>query len=388
MQFRDLARQYERLKPALDEAMASVFRSGRYIMGPEVSLLEEELARYAHVRHCVTCANGTDALTLALKVWEIGVGDAVFVPDFTFFSSAEVVALEGATPIFVDVDPRTFNVDPVRLDEAIRQVLAEGRLIPKVIVSVDLFGLPANYPAIRELANRYGLLVLEDGAQGFGGEIEGRKACSFGDIGTTSFFPAKPLGCYGDGGALFTDREEWADRLRSLRVHGKGTNKYDNVRIGLNSRLDTLQAAILRVKLRAFAEEELDAVDRMAARYMRGLHGHVLTPFVPSGYRSSWAQYTIQLPNRSLRDRLIGELEREGIPSMVYYPRPMHGQTAFRVEETCHPADCPVASALTERVLSLPMHPYLREEEVDRVIQAVVSSASVRLARELSAMRP
>ena len=252
MQFRDLKKQYEVLKKDIDQAMLEVAASGAFIMGKQVKELEQQLAQYVGVKHCVSCANGTEALTLALKAWGIKAGDAVFVPDFTFFASAEVVSLEGATPVFVDVDVDTFNIDPAALEKAIEKTIKEGKLQPKVIITVDLFGLPANYPAIRKIADKYHLLILEDGAQGFGGEINGKKACSFGDISTTSFFPAKPLGCYGDGGAIFTDNDEWASLMDSLRVHGKGSFKYDNVRIGMNSRLDTLQAAILKVKFDAF----------------------------------------------------------------------------------------------------------------------------------------
>ncbi|MBQ2108265.1 MAG: DegT/DnrJ/EryC1/StrS family aminotransferase, partial [Bacteroidales bacterium] len=254
MEFRDLKQQYRVLQPQMDKAILDAVASGAYIMGKPVKELEAQLAEYVGVKHCLSCANGTDALTLALKAWGIGPGDAVFVPDFTFFSSAEVVPLEGATPVFVDVREETFNIDAADLQIAVEQVLAEGHLRPRVVVAVDLFGLPANYSAIRKVADKYGLLILEDGAQGFGGSIDGKRACSFGDIATTSFFPAKPVGCYGDGGAVFTDNDEWAGLIESYRVHGKGTFKYDNVRIGMNSRLDTVQAAVLQVKLKAFAE--------------------------------------------------------------------------------------------------------------------------------------
>ena len=252
MQFRDLKKQYQELKQDMDAALTDTAASAAFSMGKPVKELEAEVAAYVGVKHCVSCANGTDALTLALKTWGIGKGDAVFVPDFTFFSSAEVVSLEGATPVFVDVDKDTFNLDAADLEEKIGETVAKGELTPKVIITVDLFGLPADYPRIRKIADTYRLLILEDGAQGFGGEISGKKACGFGDISTTSFFPAKPLGCYGDGGAVFTDNDEWAALLDSYRVHGKGQFKYDNVRIGMNSRLDTLQAAVLKIKLKAF----------------------------------------------------------------------------------------------------------------------------------------
>ncbi len=373
MQFRDLKQQYQVLKKDIDRALLDVVASSAYIMGPQVKELERQLAAYVGVKHCISCANGTDALTLALKVWGIGPGDAVFVPDFTFFSSAEVVSFEGATPVFVDVDKDTFNIDTCDLEENIRQVLAEGKLTPKVIIAVDLFGLPANYPEIRRIAEQYGLLVLEDGAQGFGGAINGRRNCSFGDISTTSFFPAKPLGCYGDGGAVFTDNDEWAALADSLRVHGKGSFKYDNVRIGMNSRLDTMQAAILQVKLKAFADYELDAVNEAARKYDERLTGKVKTPVVPDGFLSSWAQYTIQLGSKEERDRMQAALKGAGIPSMVYYPTPMHSQTAYR--ELVYPeSSCPVARQLCDTVLSLPMHPYLNTEDIDTVCNAIQSN--------------
>lgn len=372
MEFRDLHRQYEALKPAIDQAVLSTVAEGRYIMGPAVRELEKQLSAYVGVAHCLTCANGTDALTLALKAWGIGPGDAVFVPDFTFFSSAEVVSLEGATPVFVDVDPSTYNIDPDRLEQAIEAVMAEGRLAPKVIVAVDLFGLPANYPALRAIADRYHLWILEDGAQGFGGAIQGQRACSFGDISTTSFFPAKPLGCYGDGGAVFTDNDQWAALIASYRVHGKGTDKYDNVRVGMNSRLDTLQAAVLQVKLRAFQEQEWMRVNAVAAGYTAQLQAYVRTPFVPEGYSSSWAQYTIQLPDRAVRDALQRRLKEADIPSMIYYPKPMHAQSVFSGPQGAVAMDCPCASVLPGRVLSLPMHPYLTEEEVMRVCEIII----------------
>ena len=391
MEFRDLKKQYQVLREEMDRAVLDAMASGAYIMGPQVRELEQQLAEYMGVKHCLTCANGTDALTLALKAWGIGPGDAVFVPDFTFFSSAEVVPLEGASPVFVDVCEETFNIDAADLERAVKEVLAEGRLRPRVVVAVDLFGLPADYQAVRAVADRYGLLVLEDGAQGFGGTIGGKRACSFGDIATTSFFPAKPLGCYGDGGAVFTDNDEWAALINSYRVHGKGTFKYDNVRIGLNSRLDTVQAAVLQVKLKAFAEYELDDINAAAEKYTERLKDIVATPVIPAGFRSSWAQYTIKLKDAAQRDALQAALKAEGIPSMVYYPKPLHLQTAFadphvglrppqddslsfRAEPQAESRNldlCPVATSLCSRVLSLPLHPYITEEQIDTVCNAI-----------------
>ena len=372
MQFRDLRLQYQLLKSAIDSAMLGVAESGAFIMGQPVKELEAQLAEYVGVKYCLTCANGTDALTLALKAWGIGPGDAVFVPDFTFFSSAEVVSLEGATPVFVDVDEETFNISTSDLERAIIQTLAEDKLSPKVIVTVDLFGLPANYPAIRQIADKYHLLILEDGAQGFGGNINGQRACSFGDISTTSFFPAKPLGCYGDGGAVFTGNDEWAALIESYRVHGKGTFKYDNVRIGMNSRLDTVQAAILQVKLRAFRDYELADVNKVASRYTELLKdvACIKTPVISTGFYSCWAQYTLRLDSKERRDTLQTRLKEQGIPSMVYYPTPMHLQTAFQhlASDNSHLTS---ATRLSETVLSLPMHPYMTDEDIQSVVDAI-----------------
>ena len=367
MQFRDLHRQYEAMKAEMDEALLQAAHSGAYIMGPQVAELEQQLADYVGVKHCITCANGTDALRLALMAMGIGPGDAVFVPDFTFFATAEAVAMVGATPIFVDVDKDTFNIDDADLLNKI-QTNQNTEYTLRAVIAVDLFGRPADYDHIRELCDIYGLLLIEDGAQGFGGMLyDGSRSCSFGDISTTSFFPAKPLGCYGDGGALFTNSDNYADLIRSLRVHGKGTDKYDNVRVGLNSRLDTLQAAILQVKLRRF-DEELVAVNRVAEKYNHLLQDKIKTPKVPveMGWcTSSWAQYTIQTDNR---DELQARLKAAGIPSMVYYPRTMSQQTAFA---HLNQQPCPVAEQRTKTVLSLPMHPYLTDEEIELIASTI-----------------
>ena len=370
MEFRDLRKQYEVLKPQIDAAVAKVLTDVHFISGPQVGQLERELAEYVGVKHCITCGNGTDALTLALKVWGIGSGDAVFVPDFTFFASGECPAAEGATPVFVDVCADTFNLDPDKLEQAILQVRSEGKYMPKAVVSVDLYGLPADYDRILPICKKYGLLLLEDGAQGFGGSIRGKMACSFGDISTTSFFPAKPLGCYGDGGAVFTDNDEWAAMLQSMAVHGKNANdKYDNVRIGMNSRLDTLQAAILLVKLKAFREYELDTVNETAARYDAALTGSgLILPKVPEGLRSSWAQYTVKLPDGVERADLQKRLKEQGIPTMVYYPKPMHRQGAFEGTYS-EKAACPITEILCNTVLSLPIGPYVGEANQKQAVQ-------------------
>lgn len=369
MQFRDLQHQYQVLKADIDKAILDVVDSGAYIMGPQVGELERQLACYVETRHCISCASGTDALTLALKAWGVRQGDAVFVPDFTFSASVEAVLSEGATPVFVDVDRDTFNIDPTDLENKIGATIRKGDLTPKVIIAVDLFGLPANYPAIRRIADSHGLLILEDGAQGFGGSLDGKRSCSFGDISTTSFFPSKPLGCYGDGGACFTDNDEWAALMDSYRMHGKGSSKYENVRVGMNSRLDTIQASVLQVKLRALAGE-LAAVKQVAAEYTTRLADIVGTPVVPDGFQSSWAQYTIKLNSQTERDGLQAYLREEGIPSMVYYPIPMHRQAAYRAlgQPGAH---CPVAGKLCETVLSLPIHSYISSEEINVVCNAI-----------------
>ncbi|MEE0772893.1 MAG: DegT/DnrJ/EryC1/StrS family aminotransferase [Anaerovoracaceae bacterium] len=373
MQFRDLKQQYQVLKKDIDAAMVEVATSCNFINGQQVKDLEKELAEYVGVKYCITCGNGTDALTMAMMAWGIGEGDAVFVPDFTFFSSGEIVSHAGATPVFVDVDSDTFNISVEALEKAIVKTIEEGKLAPKAVVAVDLFGLPANFEEVKKIADKYEILVLEDGAQGFGGNIGGRRACSFGDISTTSFFPAKPLGCYGDGGAVFTDDDEIAKLLESIRVHGKGEMKYDNIRIGLNSRLDTIQAAILSIKLKAFDEYELADVNKAAKLYdekLQALSGKVKLPVVPEGFYSSWAQYTIQLSDKETRDRLQAELKNAGIPSMVYYPKPMHRQEAFSAFEY-DDADFPNTIRLCDTVLSLPMHPYLTDVDIEQVVSVI-----------------
>ena len=371
MQFRDLNAQYKKYSKEIQIAINGVLESGRFIGGDEITKLEDELAEYIGVKHCISCANGTDALSLALMAWRIKEGDAVFVPDFTFCSTGEVVSLCGATPVFVDVRNDTFNIDVDKLEKAIQKTLHEAKLIPKVIIPVDLFGLPADYESIRKIADKYDLLVLEDGAQGFGGNIDGKKACSFGDISTTSFFPAKPLGCYGDGGAIFTDDDEYAEVINSLKVHGKGKNKYDNIRIGINSRLDTIQAAILRVKLKAFIEHELTDVNKVADLYTSLLKDVVETPFISNGYVSSYAQYTIKLDNKKSRESLKSYLNSNDIPAMVYYVKPMHQQLAFSNITYCA-KDFSATNKLCDIVLSLPMHPYLEYQDIRFICDKVI----------------
>ena len=370
MEFRDLKTQYQTYQREIDAAIQKVLMNADFIGGNEIKVLEERLAQYVDVKYCITCANGTEAMTLVLMAWDIKAGDAVFVPDFTFFSTGEVVARQGATPIFVDVDKNTFNMDPQKLEVAIEAVMKKGELQPKVVIPVDLFGLPANYPEITRIARKYDLLVLEDSAQGFGGRINGQKAGSFGDAATTSFFPAKPLGCYGDGGAIFTNDDRWASLINSLKVHGKGTDKYDNVRIGLNSRLDTIQAAVLNVKLSFFTQKELDAVNNVYSLYNQKLKGFVKIPELPNGYYSCLAQYTIRLRDFSEREILKKRLSENQIPAMIYYAKPMHQQQAFS-DQCFNEWDYPVTNSLCETVLSLPMHPYLNEEAVGQICNVI-----------------
>ena len=371
MEFRDLKAQYNKYKTQIDLAILEVIQGANFIGGKQVTTLEKRLAEYVGVKHCISCANGTEAMTLLMMAWDIKEGDAVFVPDFTFFSTGEVVSFRGATPIFVDVDRDTFNIDTIKLEKTIQKVIAEGKLTPKLIIPVDLFGLPANHIEIEKIAEIYDLKILEDAAQGFGGSIHGKKACSFGDAATTSFFPAKPLGCYGDGGAIFTNDDELAKLLNSLKVHGKGEDKYDNVRIGVNSRLDSIQAAVLNVKLTAFIEHELEDVNRIYKLYNEKLKDIVETPFIPQGYVSSFAQYTIKLKNKEQRDKLQGYLKDKDIPSMIYYVKPMHKQGAF-ADYIYHEDDFEITNELCDTVLSLPMHPYLSENDINKVVEHIL----------------
>jgi dTDP-4-amino-4,6-dideoxygalactose transaminase len=372
--FIDLKSQYERIKDKLDARFRKILSSAGFVMGPELRELEGALAEYVGVSECVSCANGTDALSLALMVHEVGPGDAVFCPSFTFIATAEVISLRGATPVFVDSDLATFNIDPEDLKRKIRALRKIGEFIPKGIVTVDLFGLPADYDKAEAIAKEYGLFVIEDAAQGFGGRIGERRAGSFGDMAGTSFFPAKPLGCYGDGGAVFTRDKNYAELLRSYRLHGQGREKYEHARVGMNSRLDSLQAAVLLEKLSIFPEE-LELRQKVAVGYferLKGVSGLVL-PSVKPGFLSSWAQYTVRLPKEAkgaARDKIIASLKAKGVPLMVYYPKPLHLQPAY-LTGAGKRGDCPAAEKLSEEVLSLPMHPYLGEEDQDRIAKAL-----------------
>lgn len=367
MQFIDLKRQYEHLQPAIGRRINDVLEHGKFILGPEVRELEAALADFCGARHAIGVGNGTDALQLALMAEDVGPGDAVFTSAFSFFASAEVISLVGATPIFVDID-ETYNISPAALEEAIESVSRDSKLRPRSIIAVDLFGLPADYAAIEAIAERFDLLLIEDAAQSFGARCGDRKAGQFGKIAATSFFPAKPLGCYGDGGALFTDDDQAAERIKSLRVHGKGTDKYDNVRIGTNSRLDTLQAAILLEKLAVFAGE-LDARESLANEYNKRLGENFYVPVIPPGYRSAWAQYTVR-PRHGTRQSWQEKLKSDGIPTAIYYGKPLHLQPAFSALGG-KTGQFPIAESFAESVFSLPMHPYMAPEEFDRIVTSL-----------------
>lgn len=372
MEFRDLKLQYHALKNEIDRGISEVIENSSFILGQPVTELENKLAKYVGRKHCVGCASGTDALQLALMTWGIKRGDAVFTSDFTYFASAGTSSILGATPVFVDIDIATFNMDPEDLERQILRILGEGRLTPKVVIPVDLFGQPADYKAILPVAKKYGLMVLEDGAQGFGGSICGEMACSFGDMSITSFFPAKPLGCYGDGGAIFTDDDEVDLRLRSLRAQGKSpVDKYDNREIGMNSRLDTIQAAILIPKFKAFVEHEIMDVNKIADWYTTRLFKYYVTPTILPGFLSSWAQYTILVNDIKERESIQTKMKSAGIPTMIYYPRGLHQQEAYRwmkLDDSMYPKTVEV----TKRCLSLPMHPYLKENDINYICDVLL----------------
>ena len=367
--FIDLQAQRRRLGEPLNKAIAAAVESGAWIMGPQVAAFEEQLAEFAGVKHAIACANGTDALSIVLRAWNIGPGDAVFVPTFTFAASAEVVALVGASPVFVDVFEDTYNMDPASLEAAIALLKREGKLRARAVMPVDLFGQPADYRAIEPIVKREGLRMLCDTAQAFGATYNGRVTGSIGDAASTSFFPAKPLGCYGDGGASFTNDDGLADLLKSIRNHGAGADRYENVRIGMNSRLDTIQAAILIEKLKIFPEE-IELRETVARRYNAGLgkSNRIRVPTVIAGAGSTWAQYTIQVPNR---DKLQADLKEKGIPTAVYYPIPLSAQKGYAHYPS---APIPVSEKICKTVVALPMHPYLEAATQDRIVEAVLSS--------------
>ena len=375
--FIDLAAQRARLGQPLEDAILKVVRSGAYVMGPEIAELEAALCAFGRAPHALTCGSGTEALILPLMAWGIGPGDAVFCPSFTFAATAEVMPLVGASPVFVDVLPDSYNLDPVKLDAAIEAVKAQGKLTPRAIIAVDLFGQPADYPALAGIASKHRLKLIADSAQGFGGTLDGHHPLHWADVTTTSFFPAKPLGCYGDGGAVLCKDARLHDLMVSLRVHGQAVKsdlegrtfdhdpKYLNMRVGMNARMDTLQAAILLQKLAIFSDE-IEARNKVAARYAEGLGDVVRTPTVIPGGVSVWAQYTVQTEDR---DGLAAHLRREEIPTAVYYPLPLHRQAPYA--HYPQPGGLPVTDAAADKVISLPMHAYLQPDVQDRIISAI-----------------
>lgn len=374
MQFIDLKAQYHALKAEIDGNIQAVLDSAQFIGGPFVKELEERLAAFVGRKHCVTCANGTDALQIAYMVPGVGEGDAVFCPDMTFISSTEPAKMFGAVSVFCDITPDTYTLCPESLERQIQAVLAEGKLTPKAVVAVDILGNPCNYGAIVPICEKYGLFLIEDAAQSFGASYKGRRACAFGHIATTSFFPAKPLGCYGDGGAVFTDDDEMNALIRSICVHGKGPGgKYDNIRVGMNSRLDAIQAAVLLPKLKALGDYEIDARQTVAGRYNAAFAGKLQTPFIAEGCVSAWAQYAVLTKDTEARDRIIARLKEKGIPNMVYYPTPQHALPVFKDEPT-YGEPFQNANDYCARAFSLPMHPYLEESEQQTVIDAVLEA--------------
>ncbi len=365
MKFVDLAAQQLRIRPELNRRIAAVLDGGAYVMGPEVGELETALSRFVSVKNVISCSSGTDALLMALMAKGVGVGDAVITTPFTFVATAEVISLLGATPVFVDIDAGTFNMEPSKIEAAIKNAQKKG-LKPKAIIPVDMFGLPADYDSIGEISSNYRLFMLEDGCQGFGGVYKGKKLCRFGDAAATSFYPAKPLGCYGDGGAVFTDDDVMAEKLRSIRIHGMGKSQYDNIRVGITGRMDSIQAAVLLAKMEIF-DDEIEARGEVAMRYTEGLLGVVETPVVPNNTESAWAQYSVLVSDRDIvRERL----SEAGIPTAVYYPKPLHLQTAYQYLGY-REGDFPVSEKVSNSVFSLPMHPYLSEDEIERVVSEV-----------------
>ncbi|GAB7024509.1 DegT/DnrJ/EryC1/StrS family aminotransferase [Salidesulfovibrio brasiliensis] len=372
--FIDLKSQYREVEDAVKSGIDAVLEHGKYVMGPEITELEEKLAAFAETKHAVGCASGTDALLMALMALGVGPGDAVFTTPFTFMATAETVSLLGATPVFVDIDPVTFNLDPADLRRKIEEVKEKGKLTCKGVIAVDLFGLSADYDRIEQRAHNNGMFLIVDAAQSFGATYHGKRTTSFGDVACTSFFPAKPLGCYGDGGMCFANSDEMDALLRSIRVHGSGEDKYDNVRIGINGRLDSMQAAVLLAKFAIFPGE-MDRRDEVAARYGELLHDvpGVTPPTVPEGYRSVWAQYSLLAESNEHREELMGRLKAKDIPSVIYYPIPLHLQTAYK-NLGYQPGDLPVCEDVASRIFSLPMHPYLTAEQQETVVAALKSS--------------
>ena len=371
MQFIDLKSQQKQIREKINKRIDNVLDHGKYIMGPEVFELEERLADYVKTKHCVSCSSGTDALLIPLLAMNIGPGDAVLTTPFTYIATAEVIALVGATPIFCDIYDKTFNINPEGFSSAFELAVSKN-LKPKAIMPVDLFGLPARYRLIEEFAKNNGLAIIEDAAQGFGGKINEQRSGSFGDVAGTSFFPAKPLGCYGDGGAIFTNNDDLASKMRSIRVHGGGKDKYENIRIGVNGRLDTIQAAVLLEKIEIF-DTELTFRNSVADYYTQNINKMFISPHVPDKYFSSWAQYSIIIPDSIKRADLVEKLKDKGIPSMVYYKIPVHLQEGYK-KYGYKSGDFPISERITEKIISIPMHPYLKEDMLNEVLSALDSA--------------
>ena len=368
MEFIDLKTQQLKIKSKIEMRIQSVLDHGKYIMGPEVYDLEKRLADYVGSRYCISCSSGTDALLIPLMAYGIGPGDAVITTPFTYIATAEVISLLGAEPIFADIYEKTYNISPENIKSAVDEAHKKG-LNAKAIIPVDLFGLPARYRLIEDIAKEHGLIIIEDAAQGFGGEIKGRKACSFGNVSSTSFFPAKPLGCYGDGGAIFTNDEELLYRMKSIRVHGSGSDKYENIRIGINGRLDTIQAAILIEKLSIF-EDELKLRNKIANYYSKNITSDLIKPFIPKDYLSSWAQYSLLTRSESERDKIIKTFSDKNIPCNIYYKLPLHLQEVFKSLSYSN-SSFPISEMISRRIFSIPMHPYLSLEDQNRVIEVL-----------------
>jgi UDP-2-acetamido-2-deoxy-ribo-hexuluronate aminotransferase len=377
MQFVDLKAQQLRIRDQINDRIQAVLEHGKYIMGPEVQEIETRLAEYVGIKHGISCSSGTDALLLALLSYGVGPGDAIFTSPFTFIATAEVISILGAVPVFVDIDPKTYNIDPQKLNDAVKKIKSSS-LKPRGIIPVDLFGLPADYDEVKNIARENRLFVIGDAAQSFGSEYKGEKACSQADISCTSFFPAKPLGCYGDGGMCFTDNDELAEIMRSLRVHGKGSHKYDNERIGVNGRLDTIQAAILNAKFDIFPEE-INLRQQVAQSYSDLFQADnvipLTIPFIPNDYKSAWAQYSVLAESSQHRSLLQELLKENGIPTAIYYPKPLHLQTAF-ADLKYKEGDFPVSEDCSKRIFSLPMYPYLTIHDQSRVVAAINKLAS------------
>lgn len=369
MQFIDLQKQYSLLESKIEQAIKVVLKHGQYINGPEVGILESVLSEYVGTKHCISCSSGTDALLMSLMAQDIGPGDAVFTSPFTFIATAEVIKLLGATPIFVDID-KTFNIDPAKLLESIENCILNKKLIPKAIIPVNIFGLLADYESINKIKAKYKLYVIEDAAQSFGATYKNKKSCSFGDVGATSFFPAKPLGAYGDGGAIFTNDDDIAKKLFSIREHGQGKAKYDNIYIGLNGRLDTIQASILLEKMKLFPNE-LEKREIIAEKYNKLLFKFYNKQNVSKDNKSAWAQYSILAKNEIHRLNCIKALTKINIPTSIYYPKPLHLQEAFR-GLNYKEGDFPMSELIANKIFSLPMHPYLTDTEIDEISQVLI----------------